>query len=189
MSQLAALEQRLGTAPRTVDWSLPKPAWWVKKDVLLGQWTHREAVIRDGRLVLADVYLANHALFLAGDQQDAPCSIVYGFDALLHRHPTWLEACGKRLNRMHAAKPGKASEMSPWLRRVQDEVRDEMARPIHRRLPPELTRGPVVYYSSAMLFRAHLPNGNLGSDIRLLPFLVHPDLGFALQVPFEFWPV
>lgn len=176
-----ALEKRLGPAPRSVDWTLPKAPAWVRGDPLKRQWRHHKTVIREGRPVMAFVYMANESLFTEGNE-DLPAGVVYSFDPLLQQHPTWLEICGQRLLQMHERDEGRrASPMRPWLRQVHDEICTGLRRPIHQRLPPELTRGPIVYHSSLLVFRSHLARGFLES--MWLPLLVHQESGWVAQVP------
>ena len=75
----------------------------------------------------------------------------------------------------------------PWPRRIYDEVWDGGRHPMGLRLPPEITGGAVIYATTIMLYRKHLPASHLGSMVVPLVVERRPH-GVAIVPPSELWP-
>lgn len=170
----------IGPAPRTPWFQLPgKPPWMLAApdDLLHELWSEADTIQREGVPVLGRIYMANSVLFEAG-RADAPAGVVYSFDPVLQAFPRWLDDLADRMYAMHEA---DTSPETPWARYTQDLVWSGTKRCFHRRLPPEISGGPIVYHSTLMVFRDHLAERRLTS--MEVPLIVHRDTRLALIVP------
>lgn len=189
---MIALQRRLGPSPRVVSAELAQqlalpapPAWLGDGDALSLIYDNHEAIVRHGALALASVVMANQSLWEPGDN-DAPASVVYTFDPVLQGMPERLVAAGSAIYGYHQSEA--EPPLDPWRRLLLDRLHSGLERTMHQRLPPEHTGGFVVYESSVMLCRDHLPDRVLSQ--RFLPVLVlregqgpHP----AFVVPAALW--
>lgn len=187
MSLLRDLRARLGPPPRTLEVRLPPQPEWAKADPLGKTWALAPRIAAQGTLVLGWVVMANAKLWQPGEH-DHPAGAVYSFDDACADPPTLLEPASSRLYAMYKDAPEPVGpSRRPWTRAVQDQIHSGFERPFHQPLPPDLTGGPVMYHTSLMVFRDHLPDGILRSSV--LPLLVDRDgSGLPLMVPHEHWP-
>lgn len=195
MSLLESLPGLLPPAPRVVDVDLRRrlsrpspPTWvWLRRDPLRLLWREHEALLRNGEVTLGFVYMANNTLFAPGDN-DAPCSMLHSFDPFVLRNPELLESIGAVLYRRYTD-PDTRLPVGPWFTDVHHATSNDMMRTFGLLLPPTLTWGHVVYLSTPMIHRAHLPIRQL--EAQLVPILAARDprvTGTTMILPAELWP-
>jgi len=190
---LAALAARLGAAPREPSEELREaahlpalPEWLEPPDALYAAVTQHDLLLAEGRLALGYLFMANSVLFEPGDS-DAPAGAVYSFDPVVHRFPDKLERTGGRLFAFHGDTGAPVDD--PWLRATEDSLRTGFERPMHERVPPEMADGHALFHTSVMVYRDHLPSGQLTDG--LVPLLVAPrgtEPRTAIIVPGPLWP-
>lgn len=184
---LAAIDARLGPTPRAPsaadltlwslpDWSGPHPEAYAR---LVDA---RASLIRHGRLTLGHVWVAPSEAFEPAGHNDL-AALVYSFDAALITFPEILAQVASELFRFHLADEPKV-DRNPTLRRLHTDLWKRDTPHYGRSLPPRLTGGPLVYSSTVLLFRRHLPGGSLARNA--VPVLVGDD-GDALIVPSPLW--
>jgi len=184
---LLELQERLGPAPRVQKVELPEPPDWATGDPIRHVWDTVDAVVRHGTPTLGYVLMANSTLWHEGEN-DAPAGVLYSFDEVFCRTPGRLAAVAQETFRYHeGANEPHPPQLQPWARQCQDDLYKGYARPFHQRLPPQITRR-VVYHTTIMVFREHLPDGCLG-DNHIVPLLVHRVPGGAAIIPpLRLWP-
>jgi hypothetical protein len=188
-----ALRTRLGPPPRTMDRGLEsafalaeRPGWLKPTDNLALTWARHEDVLRDGRLMLGVIYVANSALWSASAPV-APGGVIFTSDRALERALGALEGAADRMFGIGygAQRKPPPLQSDPWLRFTQDLARAELARPMNARVPPDIARGHVMFHSALMVFPASLPHGYLTG--RVVPLLVLEGAP-PLLVPSTLWP-
>lgn len=188
-----ALRHRLGPPPRANDdaltqaFALPERPEWVKPpDNLLLTWARHYDVLRDGRVMIGAVYVANSLLWRHGCPV-APGGVVYTSDRTLERALGTLEGAAGRMYELgYGAQPEPLEPQSdPWLRYTQDLVRAEYARPMNALVPPAIAQGYAMYHATLAVFPTFLPHGYLTA--RVVPLLVIEGAP-PLLVPSALWP-
>lgn len=185
---LAAIDARLGPAPRAPSkadlaaWSLPE--WSGPHPEAYERLVDAHAgLLREGRLTLGHVWVAPTGAFEPAGHNDL-AALVYSFDAALITFPEILAQVASELFRFHHADEPKV-DRNPTLRRLYTDHWQRTDPHYRRPVPSRLTGGPLVYSSSVLLFRRHLPGGSLARNA--VPVLVGDD-GDVLIVPSPLWP-
>lgn len=179
-----------GTAPRRFGWrerQFLKPAAppWVAKDPLKRVMKDRDLLLREGRVVLGALVMANSALYHPGPH-DLPAFALWSEDVFFEENPQRLREVALAI---YALKD-KAAE-GDWAE-ITRLVNDDFSRPLSHLLPASFVAAQELedrklFLSAPLLFRRHLPSGVLGST--LLPFLVLPEqTPSVVMLPGKFWP-
>ena len=165
-------------------WKVSRPAWMLPSDPLVQIYTRSSDWLAQGELTWAVVFMANEALWEPG-ADDHPAGVVYSFDPWFERRPDRMVDIGQRIFRYHQS---ELRPRRPWERRVYDGLKTGSERPLHEELPPSLSGGRIVYHSSTVLHRAHLPHGHLTGSV--LPMLVqrHQAPRVCVPMPHALWP-
>jgi hypothetical protein len=185
---LEGLRQQLTPAARLREkdeWLQPPPPWMTPQDVLHAYYRNPLPVLEEGEITWGVVFMGNSALWKPGPD-DLPIGLVYSFDPWFERHPERLGPIATSLFGFHGS--DDPPPLRPWERQIRDALHSGFERPLHQLLPPSLSGGRVVYHTSAIGSRAHLPNGCLNGT--LLPVLVRrarPPRS-CVPVPHRYWP-
>lgn len=163
----------------------PPPGWLTAGDRLWRVWDQGREALAEGRDVIGWIYMANGVLWQPGID-DAPAGVVYSFDPAYRRRPDALEPVGSRLFAFYDSK-GQPAPKSPWLRRTRRQLMTGYERYFNERVPPELTSGRVVYDSTVMVWRDHLPTSRIVESRIPLKVLPGP-AGVAVIPPVSHWP-
>jgi len=185
---LVELERTLGPPPRGFDGiTVPaRPEWMDDDDALASVYDGFRRVFEDGTLAAGKMFMANTSAFEPGEI-DAPAGVIYTFDRTLWRQPQVMEDVANRVFRFHSE--GEALPSAPDLRLLSDQLRSGFERPMHELLPPPVSDGFVIYHTSAMVIRSHLPNGYLAAgNFPVLVDLDGPRPPRAVIVPHQLWP-
>lgn len=198
LGHLRALELALGPAPRSVDAGLrtafvqePPPDWLAesRKDPLHRQWSDQEALLRTGVPTIGRIFAASTSLWEPGSE-GGRVYVAYTSDPLLLGWSGRLEVVGEALFAFsEGASEPRAASRSPWLRQVLEERRTGRESVFHRPVPPSMTWGHPVWFSTAVLSRSELPGGVLRSLWQ--PLLVpgpESETPICLPIPPSMWP-
>ncbi len=163
-----------------------------RKEPLRALWPHLEDTVRNGRLALARVVLANDMLWNKGSRA-APAEIVYSFERDVWLDPTLLTTVQERLNELYDAKtPAQLAELTalgtarPDTLHLAHDIQDDYSRTFHVPVPAHLTGGRRLYRGTPLIFPRLLPAPLLLG--KLLPVLVlpHPP-HHCVVVPAALW--
>ncbi len=192
------LREKLGPAPRKVDAQLkaqfarPKPPEWATKDddfKRLYDPKEQQVLLQHGEVAIAQMFMANNALFGPGDE-DCPAGVVYSFDSYLERAPDFLNEIGHELYKFHTG--SDAPETIPtgaWTRQTMDELLTGYHRSFASIVPPAISDLHMVYHTSVMVHRAHIPEGVMGQGGFPILAARNPDITpLSMIIPCELWP-
>lgn len=157
----------------------PRPEWMQKEDRLSEVVQRQALLLKGGQIGWGALVQANRLLFSPGED-DCPAMLVYSRDRYFDEHPQELRAIGGAFFSFK-----NTEQTHPVLKRLANQVTDEMSRTLSDDLPPVFSTRPLRS-TTFMVFRRHLPAGVLTSG--LLPILTHPSTGAVMIVPAEFWP-
>lgn len=189
------LSEKIGRAPRDVTpdmrrvWALPDLPQWAARDPLAGVWEHHSRLLATGDLALSCLVMANNTLFEPGHKAPAPATLAWTRDVVLTAQPERLQAIAHLLFRFYfEAEDPISVQVAPTLRRLSSDLRTGRVRPLGQVVPVQLTRGALVYYTTVMVVRDHLPGGLIsGSFLPILTQQAGPG-AVAVVVPGELWP-
>ena len=186
MNYLDEVRQRIKERGGKLSWDLPLGPVWVDGDPLLRLWVDAPKVFERGELTFGRIYMANGALWESGES-DAPGGVIYSFEPGVSTDLDYLVDVADRIYGLYERREQGVPLVRPWERRVQDQVVNDVYRTFHQRLPPMLCDDRVVYHSTVMIFRRHLPQGYLTNHV--VPLLVDRSPGgVSLILPHEYWP-
>ncbi|MEM7677634.1 MAG: hypothetical protein AAF449_16685 [Myxococcota bacterium] len=190
--ELSHAQQKLGPAPREVPEALkaalrrpPPPRWMPRSDGLRRLWAEHDRLVSNGEVTWGHIYMANSDLYAEGPA-DAPAGMLHSFDPFILRNPEILESLGTRLFERYEANGRRPLKWphGPWFAMTHAYTIDDTARVFGFVLPPTLTWGHVVFMSTPMIHRDHMPGGILSDN--LLPILAARDpkiTGTTLVLP------
>ena len=179
----------LGEPPRTFDPSLAhylqvEPPQWLTattSDELYGVYPAQDRLRAYGRVVWAAVVQANALLFKPGPE-DHPASVIWSEDRYFDARPKALLAITPELYSLKGNDQVDA-ESAAFARMLTNE----RIRAPRLKVPSRFTGGRVVYHSSLMFTRKHLPKGYVTGN--LMPVWIDPaPSGMVLMVPAAYWP-
>jgi len=185
----------VGPSPRQGDWVRrpDPPAWATDVPSFRRTWQRTEALARDGVVVWGQLVMANGDLFQEGPD-DAPAAIVYSFDPIFDRHPEWLEPVARQIYAFYEGDeelsddPLAACPLAPSVANLRHRVRTGTDHDLAYRVPTMLSGGRVVYLTSLMVHRVHLPGGVLRGERMPLLAERHLDEPTTMIVPSDRWP-
>ena len=191
--EIKHITERLGGSPRTLASSdvtrlmRPMPNFDLpSKDPLKQLWSDQLVLQTNGDVGAARLFLVSENFFFEGEG-DGPACALYTFDEYLWRQPYLLDDICASLHR-YCEEMDSVAPLGAWGGRAYYEVSDITRRPFAFQLPPSLSRGHVVYLTTIVIHREHLPIPWLADS--LLPILACRDPRItpaALIVPSYFW--
>lgn len=127
------------------------PFWlWFSEDPMLLAYKKSHLFLQQGRVVWGHIIQANKALFDPSDKGDYPAAILYSPDPYYDAH---MPALTKIAHSLFAI---KGKDTSQELKIFSDTLADEYETHMKLPIPPVLTEGREVYYSSILIPRKHL---------------------------------
>lgn len=176
----------LGPSPRRfgiLDYAylqVEPPRWLTGDNLLWSTYRDQKLLRAEGQVVWGVLVQANGALFEPG-RDDNPAAILYSADPSFDDDLPTLRRLAKQLFSLKGTTGNGA--LQPFVDIITDEYRMDLNVP----LPDALTGGRVVFTSSCMIHRRHLPTGILSWGF--FPLLAAPNRSPAVMpVPARFWP-
>ena len=184
---IAGVRDKLGPAPRSFGFSewLGLRAWapwwvWLADDPLKEVYKRQRTLMREGRVVWGHIVQANELLFESGNG-DCPAAALYSPDPALDGQLELLREIAHGLFDLKHTQPSDP-ELSVFARTLTDE----MERLMKVRVPPKLTSGYEVYYTTIMVPRKHVPERKLA--LPFFPLLIAPQATEATMIlPWRYW--
>ena len=162
------------------------PPWWMIQEgdrrfcVL---YRDQNLLLKQGIVVWGCLVQANNLLFKPG-KYDHPAVIVCSSDPIFHSDLGELAAIARELYELK----DKKNEHPEMLDLVifAESITNEMDCPFNVEIPKYLTLNKLVYFTSIMVCRKHLPDGYLKSG--WFPVLIAPDkTPAAMILPSKYW--
>ena len=192
--EISYISEKFGPAPRSLESDdlarlmRPMPNFELPStDALTCLWNDQLKLQTQGEIAAARLFLVSESFFYEGEA-DGPACALYTFDEYLWRQPSLLDDICTNLHRYCEESEDSGPPLGAWGGRAYYEVSDGARRPFGFQLPPSLSRGHVVYLTTIVIHREHLPNPWL-SDL-LLPLLATRDpkvTPATLLIPSYFW--
>lgn len=160
-----------------------RPPLWARtgRSPLLRVYQGQEALWQSGGIVWAATVQANAALFEPG-REDAPAAIVYSLEEAADGNPAELFSVAAALGSLEGRRVP-----DPALARLARILADETTVAFHLPVPRSVSPALEAAYTSIMVFRSHIPRGQLAMPH--FPLLVCPqETDAAMILPSELWP-
>lgn len=161
---------------------LKKPLWMRRSkdtrfDVIYDE---QDLLFKEGNLALAYLVQANSLLFKQGIV-NCPADIIFSEDPYFDDNPEMLEQLASELYEL------KESEVEDLeLMQFSEVITDEMTAIYNTPLPLKMTNHKLVYYTSIMVHRKHLPTDYIKTG--WFPVLTNPDKTKAsIILPYKYW--
>jgi hypothetical protein len=141
----------------------------------------QELLLSHGKVVWGHLVQANAEVFRRGSR-DLPAAVVFSEDPWFDGE---IEKLGEFASRLFELKglPG----LDPELRTVVEAITAETTVLFNVDCPTSQTFGKLVYYTTTVVVRRHLPTGSL--TLGWFPYLALPDRTPASMIlPYPFWP-
>lgn len=162
------------------------PPWWMfehrdRRFCVL--FRDQDILLQKGKIVWGYLVQANNLLFQPG-KWEHPAVIVYSPEPTFHNNLSLLSRIARGLYELKD-KNLEHPEMSD-LRKFGEIITNEMDCPFNVVVPNIITMNRLVYFTSILVYRKHLPNGYLKSG--WFPILVAPDnTPAAMILPARYW--
>ncbi|WP_394827877.1 hypothetical protein [Pendulispora albinea] len=172
----------VGAPPRSPHPGAPfavRPGWLSPSDPLDA--AHRELprLLEHGDIVLGHVVLANEALFRGAASAAAGC-VVHPRDPAVRCEVDELQRATRAILELRGATPADPDQAE--LARILDA---ETERCFSMPVPPVLTRGKPLFFSTVIFYAPHFPEHRLVTNF--LPMLVCADVPQVAQLPAFYW--
>ena len=162
---------------------LEKPTWMINTNDkrLECIYEHQDLLYTEGRIVFAQIVQANNLLFKPG-KSDHPACVVFSEDIFFDEKVYDLYEIAHSMFELK-----DTSVDDPDLKIFSDAITDEMTTLFNLQLPIKITNNRVVYYSTIMVCRKHLPTKYLTSG--WFPLLTNQNKTKASMIlPSKYWP-
>ncbi len=190
---LEACRQRFGTPPRTFD-----PAEtlgcsiglsWLMRTLLFLSGDKLRTILRDqsllraqGRIVWGFLVQANDSLFRSDNQSTLPANVIYSPDTFFDDGVSSLLGLARGIFELKGTVPGDLH-----LKQFALAVSNETLRTMRLRVPPALSEGREVFFTTCLIHPPHLPGGWLADSH--FPLVICPEKTDAVMVlPSAYWP-
>jgi hypothetical protein len=140
-------------------------------------------LLKQGAIVWASLVQANNLLFKPGENNH-PANIVYSADPVFHGN---LEELGRIARELYELKEKQLNHPEVAdLTTIAQAITNEMDRLLNIEISDSLTAHRIVYFTTIMVHRKHLPFGYLNSG--WFPILIAPDKTTAVMLlPSRYW--
>ncbi|HOQ01597.1 MAG TPA: hypothetical protein PK604_12425 [Acetivibrio clariflavus] len=163
---------------------LKKPSWARKRDNRIFDIVYRDQnlLYSEGKIVLACIFKANSLLFKNG-KTDYPAAVIFSEDPYFEENFYELDLIVESLIDIS---DGYSADSE--FRNLARILNDERSAHFNILLPPTISNGRKVYFTTIMVHRKHLPSKCLKSDRFLL--LVCPSKTKAsIILPYRYWDI
>lgn len=164
---------------RVPDLAPQRPAWMGEHEPLLRTVEGWNASLRYGRTTWAAIVSANAQLWEHGDQ-DLPAVVVWSPDPWFDEAPLQLQRIAHRVFSVR-----DRDRVAPELLPLRESLRNPFARELGLLVPPLLTGGRLVYLSSLLVVRSHLPQRSLLRGV--VPVRAGEEWDFPVLLPSALW--
>lgn len=160
---------------------LEKPKWMEDmSDPLEEVYMDQEKLIYEGRVALSALIQANNFLFDKHNPYNCPAEFLFTEDEYYLDNPQELIDIATHLYSL------KGTEDNGEIQEFISAITDECIRLLNTKLPLSITGGRIVYHTSLIVDRRHIPNRHL--DRRLYPIFIYPELTRASTLmPYKMW--
>jgi hypothetical protein len=161
---------------------LKKPNWMIKENDRRFEsiYDEQDLLYSHGRIVLAHLVQANTLLFEPG-KDDCPACIVFSEDTYFDEN---IDEMSEIANNLYILKDTAVEDLE--LKEFADVITDQMTALYNVQLPNSITNNKLVYYTTIMVKRSHLPNQYL--KLGWFPILVCPEKTKAsIILPCKYW--
>ena len=161
---------------------LKKPLWMrrakdTRFDVIYDE---QDILFKEGNLTLAYLVQVNSLLLKQGIV-NCPAAIIYSEDPYFDNNPEMLEQLASDL---YELKKNEVEDRE--LMQLSEVITDEMTAIYNIPLPLKMTNQKLVYYTSIMVHRKHLPTDYIKTG--WFPILTNPDkTKSSIILPYKYW--
>lgn len=154
---------------------------WVSGDAL--SWIYKDAptLFAEGKIVYASLVQANNLMFLPQSRYNCPGNILFSMESYYDKNPKELRDIATMLFGYKGC-----STVPPEITKVVSSITSENDRLFNIMLPLSVTQDHLVYFTTIMFHRNHLPDKYLRNSI--FPVLALPSkLNSAIVLPGHYW--
>ena len=180
-SNIEQMRKNFASSRRTRSDRLKGRPPWTFNHVIGAQYDKQDEILFDGKIFYASLNQANTAIFRKGFGNFGAV-LVYSPDPFYDEHPEKLTPIARMLYSYKDSAQNAPSE----LKYFADAITDESVYFLNLLIPPQFTYGRVVYATTVVLHRHHLPGRRLSGG--LFPILANPDAFKPCMVlPKAYW--